>query len=80
MDYYIFLSGDDMNDITDNNLLGTVGLHQTFWIGNGYRILNNMVKQNSEELENVKIINGKSTTFTIDQFISMLETLKIKLK
>ena len=78
IDYYILLPNDDINNLTNVNKLGSLGLNNTFWPDLGFDVLYEILDKYPELIEKVKIINSKKTKFTVSEFIIMLEKYKIK--
>ena len=59
MTYYILLDNDSVEDIWDENILGEESFG-TFYTGNGFKALNNIVVRQPDLLETVAIIKEKS--------------------
>lgn len=78
MEYYILLPDDDKYNLTEANLLGEVSIGSVFWPSMGLQVLQNISEQQPELLKEIKIINGKSTVLTLENFMIMLDTMKIK--
>ena len=57
MTYYILLGNDSVEDIWDENILGEESF-ETFYTGNGFKALNNIVIRQPDLLETVTIIDG----------------------
>ena len=79
MQYFILLPGDTEKDcIKDTNLLGEVSFN-TFYAGLGLKALMKMVDRNPELLPSVLIKTDKNTTLTVEQFLTEIQTLKVKM-
>ena len=78
MEYFILLPNTKKSDLTEANLLGTVGLNQIFWPSQGLDVLYNIANNKPELLSEVTIINNKYSKFTVEEFMNLLDTLKIK--
>jgi hypothetical protein len=76
MIYYILLEKDSADDIWDENILGEESFG-TFYIGNGYKALTNMINREPEVLESIAIIDEKGNSYTIDEFIELISKWKI---
>ena len=77
MTYYIFLDMDSVEDIWDDNILGEESFG-TFYTGNGFVALNNIVMEKPELLESVAIIDEQKTSYSVEEFLDLLKKWKIK--
>ena len=50
-----------------------------FYIGNGFVALNNIINNEPELLENIKIKNEQGKSYTITEFLDKIQKLKIVL-
>jgi len=77
--YYIFLPEDNIDDAEfDEHLLGEIDCNNTFWTGAGIRILMNITKLHPELIDKVIIKDQNNKTLTVEQFMKLIENLKIK--
>ena len=77
MTYYILLDMDSVEDIWDDNILGEE-YFGTFYTGNGFVALNNIVMEKPELLESVAIIDEQKTSYSVEEFLDLLKKWKIK--
>ena len=77
MTYYILLDMDSVEDIWDDNILGEESFG-TFYTGNGFVALNNIVMEKPELLESVAIIDEQKTSYSVEEFLDLLKKWKIK--
>ena len=77
MIYYILLGMDTAEDIWDENILGEESFG-TFYIGNGYKALTNMINKEPEVLESIAIIDEKKNPYTVEEFLNLISKWKIK--
>ena len=77
MTYYILLNNDSVEDIWDENILGEESFG-TFYTGNGFVALNNIVMEKPELLESVAIIDEQKTSYSVEEFLDLLKKWKIK--
>ena len=77
MTYYILLDMDSVEDIWDDNILGEESFG-TFYTGNGFVALNNIVMERPELLESVAIIDEQKTSYSVEEFLDLLKKWKIK--
>ena len=77
MTYYILLDMDSVEDIWDDNILGEESFG-TFYTGNGFVALNNIVMEKPELLESVAIIDEQKTSYSVEEFLDLLKKSKIK--
>ena len=77
MTYYILLDMDSVEDIWDDNILGEESFG-TFYTGNGFVALNNIVREKPELLESVAIIDEQKTSYSVEEFLDLLKKWKIK--
>lgn len=79
MQYFIFLPGDTEKDASlDTNLLGESSF-STFYAGLGLKALMKMIDRAPEHLSSVTIKTDQNQTLTIDQFLSEIRHLKVKM-
>ncbi|OUV71416.1 MAG: hypothetical protein CBC83_07860 [Flavobacteriales bacterium TMED123] len=76
MTYYILLENDSVEDIWDENILGEESFG-TFYTGNGFKALNNMVIRQPELLESTSIIDEKKKSYTVEEFLDLIKKWKI---
>ena len=72
MTYYILLDMDSVEDIWDDNILGEESFG-TFYTGNGFVALNNIVMEKPELLESVAIIDEQKTSYSVEEFLDLLK-------
>ena len=77
MTNYILLDMDSVEDIWDDNILGEESFG-TFYTGNGFVALNNIVMEKPELLESVAIIDEQKTSYSVEEFLDLLKKWKIK--
>ena len=65
-------------DLWDENILGEESFGK-FYIGNGFVALNNIINNEPELLENIKIKNEQGKSYTITEFLDKIQKLKIVL-
>ena len=71
MTYYILLDMDAINDIWDENILGEESFG-TFYTGNGYKALQNMVVREPHILETIAIIDEKKNPYSVEEFLNLI--------
>tara|TARA_B100001778_G_C18189455_1_gene450582 strand:- start:229 stop:465 length:237 start_codon:yes stop_codon:yes gene_type:complete len=76
MTYYILLENDSVEDIWDENILGEESFG-TFYTGNGFKALNNMVIRQPDLLETTTIIDEKKKSYTVEEFLDLIKKWKI---
>ena len=76
MTYYILLEKDSVDDIWDENILGEESFG-TFYIGNGYKALTNMINKELEVLESIAIIDEKKNPYSVEEFLNLISHWKI---
>tara|TARA_R100000742_G_C4225942_1_gene48576 strand:+ start:304 stop:540 length:237 start_codon:yes stop_codon:yes gene_type:complete len=76
MTYYILLEKDSVEDIWDENILGEESFG-TFYTGNGFKALNNMVIRQPELLETTSIIDEKKNSYSVGEFLELISKWKI---
>jgi len=76
--YYIFMPGDDMNDINDSNILGEESLHNNFWPGDGFTALSNIINKAPDLLTHLKIIRSDNKEITVEDFLTAIKKFNIK--
>jgi len=80
MTYYIMLPGDTEKDVHfDSNLLGENTGFGIFWAGAGLKILMGMVDSKPEMLPDVKIKTDKGKTLTVEEFLTQIKGLKVRI-
>ena len=77
MTYYIFLPEDDLDDITDANILGVEDF-KIFWPGEGMRALMFFINNEPELLPKVRIIKSNNKEITIEKFLDEIKKFKFK--
>ena len=78
MIYYLLLKGDTEKDtIYETNVLGEESF-EIFYPSIGFIVLNRIVKDKPEILETVKILDERKKSYTITEFLDVLEQWKIK--
>ena len=77
MTYYIFLPEDDLDDITDANILGEEDF-KIFWPGEGMRALMYFINYEPELLPKVRIIKSNNKEITIEKFLDEIKKFKFK--
>jgi len=76
-EYFIFLPGDNPNDIQfDPNVLGTESFG-TFYAERGMETLENIVERHPEMLQDTTIVTDTGIKFTITEFLDKLNRLKV---
>jgi len=76
MTYYILLGNDSTEDIWDENILGEESF-ETFYTGNGFKALNNIVIRQPDLLETVTIIDEQKRTYEVSEFLDLITKWKI---
>ena len=76
MTYYILLDNDSIEDIWDENILGEESF-ETFYTGNGFKALNNIVVRQPELLKTVTIIDEQKRTYEVSEFLDLITKWKI---
>ena len=76
MTYYILLDNDSIEDIWDENILGEESF-ETFYTGNGFKALNNIVIRQPELLKTVTIIDEQKRTYEVSEFLDLITKWKI---
>lgn len=81
MTYYMMMPGDTEQDLlNESNLLGEESF-DIFWAGTGLKTLMRMVDKSPELLPLVKIrVDMSNKIFTIEQFLTAIQKLKIRMK
>jgi len=72
----ILLESDSIEDIWDENILGEESFG-TFYAGNGFKALNNMVMRQPNLLENARILDEKNKPYTVEEFLDLLKKWRI---
>jgi len=79
MTYFIMLPGDTEKEVYfDSNLLGEDNGFGVFWTGSGLKALMKMVDKQPEILPEIKIKTDKGHTITVEQFLTEIKELKIR--
>ena len=76
MTYYILLNNDSVEDIWDENILGEESFG-TFYTGNGFKALDNIVTEQPELLETTTIIDEKKKSYSVSEFLDLIGKWKI---
>ena len=76
MTYYLLLDMDTTEDIWDENILGEESFG-TFYTGNGYKALRNMVVREPHILETIAIIDEKKNPYSVEEFLNLISKWKI---
>jgi len=76
MTYYILLKGDSVEDIWDENILGEESFG-TFYTGNGFKALNNIVVRRPDLLESVTIVDEKKKQYSVEEFLNLIQKWKL---
>ena len=76
MTYYILLGNDSTEDIWDENILGEESF-ETFYTGNGFKALNNIVVRQPNLLEKVTIRDEKNNQYSVIEFLDLIQKWKI---
>jgi hypothetical protein len=80
MIFYIMLPGDAISDcMTDINTLGEDNGFGVFWAGSGLKALMRIVDTNPEILPDVSIIDASSKNYTVEQFLTRIDKLQIRI-
>jgi len=77
MTFYLLLDGDNEKDaIYDTNVLGEESFG-TFYTGNGFKALNNIVVRQPKLLERVTILDEKKNQYSVEEFLDLTQKWKI---
>tara|TARA_R110002020_G_scaffold172623_8_gene362999 strand:+ start:7776 stop:8012 length:237 start_codon:yes stop_codon:yes gene_type:complete len=76
MTYYILLTGDSTKELWDENTLGEESFG-TFYTGNGFKALNNIVVRQPNLLEKVTIRDEKNNQYSVIEFLDLIQKWKI---
>ena len=81
MIYYILLDDvynamDTIDDIWDENILGEESFG-TFYTGNGFKGLQNMVIREPHILETISIVDERKNSYSIEEFLNLISKWKI---
>lgn len=80
MTYYLLLPGDaEVDVLNEANLLGEASFG-VFWAGTGLRTLMHLVADQPEVLPLVRIKTDKSTTLGIEEFLTAIKNLKVRIQ
>ena len=79
MTYFIMLQGDSEKDVHfDSNILGENTGFGVFWACSGLKTLMKMVDRQPEILPDVKIKTEKGKTLTVEEFLTEIKGLKVR--
>tara|TARA_R100001015_G_C4635178_1_gene203880 strand:- start:1856 stop:2101 length:246 start_codon:yes stop_codon:yes gene_type:complete len=79
MTYFVMMPGDTEKEVYfDSNLLGENTGFGVFWAGAGLKILMKMVDSKPEMLPDVKIKTDKGKTLTVEEFLTEIKGLKVR--
>jgi len=77
MTFYLLLDGDSEKDVIyDTNVLGEESFG-TFYTGNGFKALNNIVVRQPKLLEKVTILDEKKNQYSVEEFLDLIQKWKI---
>ena len=77
MTFYLLLSGDSEKDVIyDTNVLGEESFG-TFYTGNGFKALQNIVVRQPNLLERVTIRDEKNNQYSVEEFLDLIQKWKI---
>ena len=77
MTFYLLLSGDSEKDVIyDTNVLGEESFG-TFYTGNGFKALNNIVSRQPKLLKRVTILDEKKNQYSVEEFLDLIQKWKI---
>jgi len=80
MTYFIMMPGDTEKEVYfDSNLLGENTGFGVFWAGAGLKILMKMVDSNPELLPDVRIKTDKGNQLTVEEFLTEIKGLKVRI-
>jgi len=65
--------------MTDVNTLGEDNGFGVFWAGSGLKALMRIVSTTPEILTDVSIIDASSTSYTVEQFLTRIDKLQIRI-
>lgn len=77
MQYYLLMPGDNEKELSDANLLGESSF-DTFWSGQGLKVLMKLVDSKPELLENVTIKTDQNKSITVAQFLDDIRKLNVR--
>ena len=76
--FYILLDVDTEKDVLyETNLLGEESFGK-FYPSVGYTAFSSIINNHPEYVDNIEILDDKRKKYTIDEFLDVLEKLKIK--
>jgi len=79
MTYFIMMPGDTEKEVYfESNLLGENTGFGVFWAGAGLKILMKMVDSNPEMLPDVRIKTDKGNQLTVEEFLTEIKGLKVR--
>ena len=80
MKYFLMLPGDNSESVLyESNELGENTGFGVFWAGSGLKILMNMVDNKPEILPSVKIKTDKGNEISVEQFLTEIKGLKVRI-
>lgn len=77
MQYYLLMPGDSEKELSDANLLGESSF-DTFWSGQGLKVLMRLVDSKPELLESVTIKTDQNKSITVAQFLDDIRKLNVR--
>ena len=79
MEYFILMDGEDPKNVSySSNLLGESSFG-VFYAEDGLKSLMQISKEYPDKLLNVKIIDSKGATYSIEDFLNILERHQIRI-
>jgi hypothetical protein len=80
MNYYILMPGDTEADtINDVNHLGDVNGFGVFWAATGFKILHRMIQEQPQMLDDVRIFDERGKQLPIEDFLTVINSLQIRI-
>ena len=80
MEYFILLPGDSKDDLIDDvNRLGERSFG-VFWASQGLNILMKISQKHPEKLSEISIIDSKSRSYTVEEFVNLIEVLEVRVQ
>ena len=70
------MNSDTVEDIWDENILGEESFG-TFYTGNGFKALDNMIMGEPEALESIAIIDEQKNPYSVSEFLDLIKKWKI---
>ena len=78
MTYYLLLKGDTEKDVMfDTNVLGEESFG-VFYPSMGFNMLHKIINQKPELVEDINILDDHKKSYTITEFLDIVEKLRIK--